>query len=252
MSVTARDLCNSALILTGALAQGETAGPGDLTDAFTRLNRMMSGWKNQRLTMTGVEENVYPLVSSQSEYWIGPGGDFDQFCPTILSYVGLILANTSPAVEIKQQVITVKDWSYQSVKSQTSTQPTQVYYNTTFQTTGAHAGMRKLIFWPKPTNVNSVRLYCPKPLTEFATLSTAYTLPEGAEDAIEYNLAVRLVQAGMGLRQHLDDLVPMAKQMLGDFKRANIAPVVASIDPALFPKARTWNWRSGQYNGDGF
>jgi len=249
MSVTARDLCNSALILTGALAQGEDAGPGDLSDAFTRLNRMMSAWKNQRLTMTGVEINDYPLVGSQSEYWIGPGGDFNQFCPTILSYVGLVLDNTSPEVEIKQQVITVKDWSFQSVKSQTSTQPTQVYYDTTFQTTGAHAGMRKIIVWPVPTNVNTLRLYCPKPLTEFSNLSTAYTLPEGAEDAIEYNLAVRLIQAGMGLREHLSDIVPMAKEALGNYKRANVAPVVASIDPALYPRARNWNWRSGEYNG---
>lgn len=249
MSITARDLCNSALILTGALAQGESAGPGDLTDAFTRLNRFMSGLKLQRLTMTGVEENVYPLVGSQSEYWIGPGGDFDQFRPTYLDYVGLILASTSPAVEIKQQVITVKDWSYQSVKSQTSTQPTQVYYNTVFETTGAHAGMSKLIFWPVPTNVNSVRLYCPKPLDEFASLSTAYTLPPGAEDMIEYNLAVRLIQAGMGLRDQLQDVVPMARETMAIYKRNNVQPVTASIDPALYPKARNWNWKIGDYNG---
>lgn len=249
MSITARDIIQSALVMTGTLSQGESPAPGDVNDAFRRLNRMVSGWKNQRLTMTGEEINDYALVGSQSEYWIGPGGDFNQFRPTFLEYCGLVLTNTTPDTEIKVPIITVKDWSYQSVKDQTSTQPTQVYYDTTFQTTGLHAGQSKLIFWPVPTDVNSVRLYCPKPIAEFADLSTAYTLPEGYEDALEYNLAVRLIQAGMGLREHLSDIVPMARETLGIIKRANVRPVTASIDPALWPSQPGWNWRTGDYNG---
>jgi len=249
--MTAFDLIRSALIMTGSLAQGEDPSNADAADALSRLNRMIGGWQNQRLTCYVVEENVYPLVGSQQEYTIGPGGDFDQFRPQFLGYCGLILANTSPAVEIKVPIITVKDWSYQSVKAQTSTQPTQVYYYTQFPSSGAEAGLGKLIFWPKPTVVNSVRIYCPRPIDEFDDLTTEYSLPPGYEDALEYNLAVRLIQSGMGLREHLSDILPMARETLAIIKRANIQPVTASIDPALWPSQPGWNWRTGQPSGGG-
>ena len=249
--MTAQDLIRDALIMTGALAQGESAGPGDVQDAFRRLNRMVSGWKNQRLTCFVTEENVYPLVGSQQEYTIGPGGDFDQFRPQFLSYCGLILTNVTPNVEVKVPIVTVKDWSYQSVKGLSSTLPTRVYYYTQFPSSGADAGLGKLIFWPKLTQANSIRLYCPKPITEFATLTTDYSLPPGYEDALEYNLAVRLIQAGMGLREHLSDLVPMARESLAIMKRANIQPVTASIDPALWPSQPNFNWRLGTPNDGG-
>lgn len=243
--MTAQDLIRSALVMTGALAQGESPGAGDVADAFVRLNRMVNAWKINRLTLTGEEINDYPLVASQSAYTIGPGGDFNQFCPVYLEYCGLVLTSPTPSVEIKTPIITVKDWSYESVKDQTSTQPTQVYFDTTFIQTGVAAGCRTLIFWPVPTEINSVRLYCPKPITEFAALATVYLLPEGAEEALEYNLAKRLIQAGMGLREHLSDIDQMAKETLATYKRSNIRPVTASIDPALWPSQPGWNWRTG-------
>lgn len=249
--MTAFELIKSALIMTGALAQGEDPSNADAQDGLTRLNRLVSGWKNQRLTCFVTEENVYPLVSNQQEYTIGPGGNFNQFRPQFLDYCGLILANTSPAVEIKTPIITVKDWSYQSVKAQTSTQPTRVYYYTQFPSSGASAGLGKLIFWPKPTVANSIRLYCPKPIDEFADLTTDYEFPPGYEDALEYNLAVRLIQAGMGLREHLSDIVPMARETLAGIKRVNFQPVTASIDPALWPSQPGWNWRIGEPNSGG-
>ena len=244
--MTAQDLIRSALVMTGALAQGESPSAADAADAFTRLNRMISGWKNQRLTCFVVEENVYNLVSTQQEYTIGPGGDFNQFRPPFLEYCDLILSNTSPATSIKLTIITVKDWSYQSVKAQTSTQPTQVYYYTQWPSSGLTAGMGKLVFWPVPLNVNAVRLYCPKPITEFADLSTDYSFPDGYEDALEYNLAKRLIQAGFGLRENMGDISESAKDALAIIKRINIQPVTASVDSALWPSRPGFNWRTGE------
>ena len=249
--MTAEDLITDALVLTGALAAGETPSDNDAQDALRRLNRMVSGWRNQRLLCYVVENTEYPFVSSQSEYTIGPGGDFDQVRPQFLSYAGLLLANTSPEVEIKLQVVNVKDWSYQSVKDQTSTQPTQVYYYTQFPSSGADAGLGKLIFWPVPLDVNSVRLYCPKSIEEFANLSTDYSFAPGYEDALEYGLAYRLIQAGFGLREMLGDIKQQANDTLAIVKRANIQPVVASVDPALWPKQPGFNWRIGLPNQGG-
>ena len=243
--MTAQDLIRSALVMTGALAQGESPSAADAADAFTRLNRMVSAWANQRLTIFVTARNVYSLVASQQAYTIGSGGDFNQARPQFLSYAGLILTAPSPDVEIPLTIWTIKDWALQAVKDQTSTQPTAVYYETSFPSSGATAGMGRMIFWPVPTIVNQVALYTPTQLAEFASLSTDYDFPPGYEDALEYNLAKRLIQAGMGLREHLADIDPMARDTLAIIKRANIQPVPAGIDPALWPEQPNWNWRTG-------
>ena len=244
--MTALELIRDALVMSGALAQGEEPGDAEAQDAFRRLNRMVSGWANQRLTIFVTERNVHTLVGSQGTYTIGPGGDFNQARPQWISYAGLILTSPNPDVEIPLRILTIKDWWLQSVKDLTSTLPTTIYYNTTFPSSGADAGLGEIICWPIPTQVNQIALYCPTQLSEFATLSTDYSFPPGYEDALEYNLAVRLIQSGMGLREHLADIVPMAKETLGIIKRANIQPVTASIDPALWASRPGWNWRTGQ------
>jgi hypothetical protein len=244
--MTAQDLITSALVLSGALAQGETPNASDAQDAFVRLNRMVSGWANQRLTIFVTTRNVYALVANQQTYTIGSGANFNQARPIWISYAGLILTSPTPDVEIPLEVLTIKDWWLQSVKDLTSTLPTALYYNPTFPSSGVTAGMGQIIFWPIPTQVNDVALYTPTQLAEFATLSTDYALPPGYEDALEYNLAVRLIQSGFGLRQHLADIQPMAKETLSIVKRANIRPVTASIDPALWAARPGWNWRSGE------
>lgn len=247
--MTAGDLIQSALIMTGALAQGEAPSSADATDALSRLNRMVSGWKNQRLTCWVTVRNVHSLVGSQQQYTIGSGGDFDQQRPQWISYAGLILTNTSPETEIPLTIWTVKDWFLQSVKAQISTQPTAIYYESNFPSSGADAGLGTVYVWPVPTEVNDIALYCPLALDEFADLTTEYELAPGYEDALEYNLAVRLIQAGFGLRETLRDVMPMAKETFGIIKRANIKPVTASIDPALWPSQPGFNWRTGSPGG---
>lgn len=244
--MTANDLIRSALVMTGALAQGESPSSADATDAFTRLNRMIGAWATQRLTIFVTARNVYSLVGGQQAYTIGSGGNFNQARPLFLSYAGLILTGSNPDIEIPLTIWTIKDWSLQGVKDQTSTQPTAVYYETSFPSTGATAGMGRMIFWPVPTQVNDVALYTPTQLAEFADLTTDYSFPPGYADALEYNLAKRLIQAGMGLREHLGDIDPMARETLAFIKRANVHPVTASIDPALWPNRPGFNWRTGQ------
>lgn len=250
--MTAQDLIRSVLVLTGALAQGESLSNADAQDAFRRLNRMVSGWKNQRLTLFVTQRNVHSFVGSQASYTIGPGGDWDQARPQFLSYAGLILTATNPDIEIPLRLLTTKDWTFQSVKDITSTLPTALYYETSFPSSGATVGLGRIYAWPVPTQINQVALYCPTAITEFATLTTDYSLPPGYEDALEYGLAVKLIEAGMGLREHLSDMVPQAKEALGLIKRANIQPVTASIDPALWPSRNarpSFNYRTGGTSG---
>lgn len=244
--MTASDLIRSALVMTGALAQGESPSNADQADAFTRLNRMVSAWANQRLTIFVTARNVYSLVAGQQAYTIGTGGNFNQPRPQFLTYAGLVLTASNPDTEIPLDIWTVKDWFLQSVKDQTSTQPTAVYYETSFPSTGVSAGLGRILVWPVPTQVNQIALYTPTQLAEFADLTTDYDFPPGYEDALEFNLAKRLIQAGFGLREHLGDIDASARESLGIVKRANIQPVVASIDSALWPNRPGFNWRTGQ------
>jgi hypothetical protein len=74
--------------------------------------------------------------------------------------------------------------------------------------------------WPTPTvDTNDLVIYRPDQLSEFADLTTEYQVPNGYEEALVYNLAIRLA-APFG-RQIPPDVDMMAKKSLANIKRAN-------------------------------
>jgi hypothetical protein len=239
---SARDFITSAMKRLTILAPGETPTPDDLTDGLVWLNRMIDAWGTQRLTIGMTQRFVHSLVSNQAAYTIGPGGDFDQPRPVWLQYVGLILNNMTPPIETPIDVLTVKDWTLQAIKAQTSTQPTQVYYNYNYPSTGVTAGMGQLEFWPVPTIAYDIAVYTPMAVAQFADLSTSYRFAPGYEKAIEYNLALELSEPW---GQPVPPAVVVgATNALADIKRANIRLNDLSIDRALLGRGGIYDYRT--------
>ncbi len=243
MAASARDLITSALKILTVIAPGEQPTADDLNDGLVWLNRLVDRWGTQRLTITTVERNVHTLTISQADYTIGPGADFNQQRPVWLQRVGLILQNLSPPIEIPLEVLTVKDYSLIGIKDLRSTQPTRVYYNYAFPRSGVDAGYGTLRFWTVPQIAYQVAVYTPTSLEQFADLSTVYDFAPGYEDALEYNLALRLsTPYGMEPRP---SVIGQAREYLADIKRANIKLDDLNVDPALQGSGGgLYNWRS--------
>ena len=100
--------------------------------------------------------------------------------------------------------------------------------------------------WPVPTlATNDLELFIEKPIAKFDDLSTTYYLPDGADDAIVYNLMRRM--AGPYGRTVDPEDKQLAIESLAAFKRANVVMVDVENDAAVIGSTGHWyNIETGQ------
>ena len=232
----ALDIITDALQETGAIGAGETPNGADSALGLSRLNQMLGAWSLQPLTIPVVSREVFDIVANDGSYTIGDGADFDTSRPAYLTGASLLLNSADPVVEIPLTLLT--DDGYRSIpmKTQTNSLFTAIYYTPTFTTSGW--GTIKL--WPVPdTADNDLVLYFPQQLVEFADLATDYELPPGCQEAILYNLAVRLCKP---FGRPLDpELTRMARSSLATYKRMNTKMSDLSNDAAAL-SSRRWGY----------
>ena len=246
MSTTAAIICTGALELFGIVDAEDQPEAWQMAGAFRRLNLMMGTWATQPLTIPTIAREVFPVVagkgSTANPYTVGPGGDFDTSRPLALEGVGLLLApmGSAPPVEIARATLTPTMYQlFISIKDLTSSLFTNAYYKPT-------SPLGRLYLWPVPNeSVNSVALYRLLQLVKFTSLTAAYDLPEGTEEAIEYNLARRLLDVYTVPIDRAQNVLDLARTSLATYKRSNTRMVDQPIDPMFTP-----NNRSGGYNID--
>ena len=249
----ALDLITASYLTLGIYEAGEPIDPADVNDAFLRLNRMLSGWAIQSLTKPTLGREVFPLVAgvggSVTPYSIGPTGTMQTTLPSELIGAGLLLPTTGPTtgpIEIPRAVLTDDGYNLIRVKDLTNLLFTGVYYQKVDPLTTPNGALR---LWPVPsTTLNSLVLYRREPLGQFANLTTQYVLPDGASEAIEYNLCVRLgPKNGINVSQEMPDVKDLAVKSLATFKRSNWTMTDVEVDPAITGNRRTgYNILTGQ------
>lgn len=155
-------------------------------------------------------------------------------------------SDASDVTEIPAPVLTDDMWQAIQIKTLTSPLFTNVYYNPTFA-----GGLGTINLWPIPTTAeHALVLYRPMQLASFPNLTQTVWLPEGAEDAIEYNLAVRLC-APNGIAPPAD-VVEFARTSLGTYKRSNIKMLDVILDPMWTQERRGgYNILTGGNTGGG-
>lgn len=66
------DIISRALKDIGALEAGETPTPEAAQDAFEMLNDLVDQWSNENMMVFNVTEIIFPVVSGQVQYSLGP------------------------------------------------------------------------------------------------------------------------------------------------------------------------------------
>ncbi len=148
----------------------------------------------------------------------------------------LFESNLSEVVEMPCPVITDDARQWIQIKSLASPLFTSVYYNPTY-----FGGFGTIELWPIPTeSTNALVLYRPLQLSTFTSLTAQYQLPDGVDDAIVYNLAVRRAPDYGKIPSPI--VVAMAGATIGNYKRGNIKMADLPIDPAFTMNTRrTYN-----------
>jgi len=229
---------------------GDPILAADSTDALRFLNLMIGQWAQTGLTIPAETRFVTPLLAnkggSTTPYTIGPGGDLNTTKPPngeSLVAAGLLLNASTPPVEIPRGIMT--DQAYESIriKDQPSALFTDVYYLPTF------AGeLGTLYLWPVPFDlINSLVLYIRAPLSTFADLTTAYSIPDGYDQAL-YSQLMLVLAIPYG-RTVTEDQKALARESFATIKRSNVRLSDLASDFAQLGQGRNrrgYNLQTGE------
>lgn len=234
MATTVQDLLTDALVDCGAFAGGMPPPADAINKAFRRLNGMLSQWNRKRYLIYQLQDLSVTATGAQS-YTIGPTGQIViNPRPDKLEAAYMLQLNASPGNPVSYPlkiIATMEDYSRISIKKLT-TWTKSVFLNPSFPN-----GL--LYPWPVMQAGFELHVIVKQVLSRYATLASPVNLPEEYEEAIYYNMKVRLSGA-YRLRTDGSD-VALAKDGLNLIRGAN-----AQIQEMHMPAAlRTGR---GKYN----
>ena len=178
MSETAQTLINAALRAIGVIASGEVATAQELADSLESLKFMLRHWSNIGIRTYFLSQNTLAL-SGATSYTIGSGGNCDTTRPEDIKggYVKDANGFDSPLT-----IIDAERYRSLSLKSIAGT-ANYLWYNPDFP-------LGLLYFWP--LGAGTAYLDSLKPLTEPTVLTSSIAFPPAYDEAIKWNLALRL------------------------------------------------------------
>jgi hypothetical protein len=142
---TARDLCVDSLKESGVLGVGQTALSEDISDAFTRLQRMIAVWQKQRWLVPSLQDIQFNGDGSKF-YTVGLGGNIDIIPPSDVKGGYVIQRNTgqTPVSLPLKKIFSYENYIQITVKDLTSL-PTRFFYDNAYP-------LAKLYPWPIASN----------------------------------------------------------------------------------------------------
>lgn len=197
MSITVRQLIVKSMQKIGLLTKTEQPSADEVNDALYSLNSLLASWSNESMLIVARAWENFQLVGGTTLYTIGPGQTFDTVRPTFINDAYVIVNSTNTP---SYQLTVIQDETYfdTTLKTQQGI-PFELNYDNAYPT-----GNIRIYF--VPDQAYTLYMLSEKPLTSFATLDTIVSLPPGWEEALIYNLAIRLApeygqQASQGIVQ---------------------------------------------------
>jgi hypothetical protein len=234
--MTPRDLIRRSFQALGVVAEGETPSAAQLNDAFSSLNDMLDSWSNEGLLIYQNSPQTFPLVVGQSTYTIGTTGNFVTVRPMRIENARIQEVQSGLFTEFPVEIVTQDEWVGIPTKSVTTSLPQKLFAQGTYP-------LETISLWPVPSVANNLILWCWQPLTSFATVDTAISMPPGYQRALRTNLAIELApEYG---KQATPELSSAAMESKANIKRMNIKDVILTSD---FPSQhrKPFNYLTGE------
>jgi hypothetical protein len=219
--ITVSDLIKAAYLNLGAcdIEQGPT--PAQYAQGLQALNAMLASWSRSSMTIYGLVQESFALTNGKSDYTVGSGAELDTIWPSqiVRAYI-----RYSSNFDYPVQIISQGQYDRLGLKS-TAGIPRCLVYNPK----GYPTGNAKL--YPVPQGSYTLFWTAQKVITSYATLEAQLGLPPEYEEALEYNLTVRLApKVGARLTPEIAALAISSKSAI---------PV--DIEPAVFDGAFGFN-----------
>lgn len=222
---TARVICTDALLEIGIGAQGEVVSADSLQIALRYFQRQLNAWQADELSLAVSNRVTYTLPSGTASSTIGPTGDIVTQRPVFVNQINYIVPGSTPPVEVPMGPMSDQQFQNLSIKSLSSSLPTQYYFQTAYAADGT------ITWWPVVTQDVDLALYLQAGVDEPTTLDTLLTSPAAYQDAFHYDLAFRL--CGPFNRPIPEQLPGLRTNALMLMKRPNLDPGMLCVDAAL-------------------
>jgi hypothetical protein len=225
LAITTQDVINGALRRLGVLAEGEIPTFDMSNDGLIALNDLVDQWAAEKLMIYSIVNTTGSLTPSKQTYTVGTGGDINIARPVYIEHVNYINTSFSPTQEYpRMSPLTDDAWSKIPVKSLTAPFPTCWWYQPLFP-------LANLSFWPIPTSTTlQYSVYASTAVTQFAALTTAFSLPPGYLRMMRSNLALELAP-DFGVTPS-PALINAAQDSMSTVRRANTKMMDMSVDSA--------------------
>jgi len=225
---TVNEIIKDSLLDIGAIGVGETPDDDTIQHALRVLRKMINGWSNKRQIIYFSTTENFTLTGAAS-YTIGSGGDFNAVRPVKIQGA----YTRSSGVDNTLKIIDEAQWREITLKG-TVAPSSWLWYSPEYP-------LGKIYIYP--LEGGTIYLHSLKHLTDYTALTTTLSLPEGYEEAIQYNLALRLAP---GYGKGVDvALVALAKMALDDIKRINASLNIETVKPEIFRLTRRYSINEG-------
>jgi hypothetical protein len=175
---------NAAGRKLGVVVSGESMTDNQLADGLSALQAMLRSWAAEQINVFASVREEFTLTPGTYEYSLGESAaDFDTIRPN------KILSGTIVEDDVTHYLDVIGSNKYNQVTLKTvQDTPYYLYPNYTFPNI-------TLYFYPVPSTADTLTLESLKPFTEtssFTATSDTLSFPSHYEEAIIYNLAIRL------------------------------------------------------------
>lgn len=248
MPFTVADIGTTALRNLGVLGRGSSMTPEDGQVIVEQINLLLDNLNTERCGVFAEAFATGTLVPNLAPHTIGPTGTFVVTQrPVSLDGCNLVMNTVSPAIQAPP--IVVRDaqwWLNQSVKSLTSTFPTDVYYSADWPN-------GKLFFWPVPTIAYQVEFMFRVVLANVILTTITDAMPPGYRDMVTLTLTEMLAPI---FQQPLPaGIAKRAQEARARVYANNDVTPLASTQDAGMPSGASsgvrtdFNYRTGQVVG---
>jgi hypothetical protein len=225
----------------GVLAFGEPLPANEGDDALDVFRQMVDAWTLETLLIPVVGVVTHQLIAGVSEYTIGiyptdpiPDTHIETARPEkiLASYI-----RDTAGTDFHLRITEVKTYSLISRKT-TEARPSRMYVRGGWP-------LNTILFDTTPYADETLRLEVIQPLSEILpllSLTEEINLPPGYEEALVYNLAMKLSSEwGKDVKSEVAATAVAGKKLI---KRSNYRDVVLRVDRALSDKRKGY----GRYN----
>jgi hypothetical protein len=179
------DIINQALMDIGGYAVGETMTSAEQADAFMRLNQMLDSWSREQLTLPNYLHTSFAMIAGTSVYTLGTAGTLVT-AAVPLRVTGA--ASVSGNFRSNCRVISFDQFASEVSDPMSST---SVLANTV-AADGSFPNINIKVFPVPAAAPGTLWLDYWSAIAQFITVGDTLNLPAGWQDALHFNLAVRL------------------------------------------------------------